>query len=102
MSIERLSHHEAARTYLQNAESARASAASPSPSDAQLGVGRRPDSVSLSHDARSLANARAAVLQAPDTRDEKVAEIKHRVEDGTYSVPAHVLARKLIDASQNP
>ena len=102
MSIERLSHYEAARTYLQNAESARAaSAANPTDGDAQANAARRPDSVSLSADARTLATARAAVQQAPDVRDTKVAEIKQRVEDGTYSVPAHVLARNLIDASTN-
>jgi negative regulator of flagellin synthesis FlgM len=100
MSIERLGHHEAARTYLQNADSARgASAASSTAADARQGVTRRPDSVSLSDNARSLATARSAVQQAPDVRDAKVADIKQRVEDGTYNVPAHVLARNLMDAS---
>jgi negative regulator of flagellin synthesis FlgM len=100
MSIERLGHHEAARTYLQNADSARgANAAGNTSADLKAGVTRRPDSVSLSDNARSLANARAAVQQAPDVRDAKVADIKQRVEDGTYNVPSHVLARKLMDAS---
>jgi negative regulator of flagellin synthesis FlgM len=99
MSIERLSHHEAARTYLQNADSSRAASAAASGTDAKAGVTRRPDSVSLSDNARSLATARAAVQQAPDVRDAKVAEIKQRVEDGTYNVPSHLLARKLIQAS---
>ena len=103
MSIERLSQHEAARTYLQNAETARAaSAASASDAAAQAGVARRPDSVSLSDNARTLATARAAVQQAPDVRDAKVAEIKQRVQDGTYNVPAHLLARKMLpNASAN-
>ena len=99
MSIERLSHHEAARTYLQNADSTRAASAANSGSEAKAGVSRRPDSVSLSDNARSLANARAAVQQAPDVRDATVAEIKQRVEDGTYEVPSHLLARNIIDAS---
>jgi negative regulator of flagellin synthesis FlgM len=99
MSIERLSHHEAARTYLQNADSTRAASAATSGTQAKAGVTRRPDSVSLSDNARSLATARAAVQQAPDVRDAKVAEIKQRVEDGTYNVPSHLLARKLIQAS---
>jgi anti-sigma28 factor (negative regulator of flagellin synthesis) len=42
------------------------------------------------------------VQKAPDVRDEKVADIKQRVEDGTYSVPSHVLARNMIDATKNP
>ena len=101
MSIERLGHHEAARTYLQNADSTRAASAATSGTEAKAGVTRSPDSVSLSDNARSLVNARAAVQQAPDVRDTRVAEIKQRVEDGTYEVPSHVLARKLMQASDN-
>ena len=99
-SIERLGHHEAARTYLQNAEAARAASAAPKDGEAPAPTGpRSPDSVSLSHNARSVAAARDAVQNAPDVREQKVAEIKQRVEDGTYSVPAHVLARKLLDTA---
>jgi flagellar biosynthesis anti-sigma factor FlgM len=103
-SIERLGHHEAARTYLQNAELARSGTSGPSPADAEAPAAgaRRPDSVSLSFNARALAAAREAVLAAPDVREHKVAEIKQRVEDGTYSVPAHVLARRLLEANTNP
>lgn len=101
MSIERLGHHEAARTYLQNADGARAATVASNGSEVKAGVTRRADSVSLSDNARSLVNARAAVQQAPDVRDAKVAEIKQRVEDGTYEVPSHVLARKLMQASNN-
>jgi negative regulator of flagellin synthesis FlgM len=103
-SIERLGHHEAARTYLQNAEIARAASQPAQAKDADsssAAAARRSDSVSLSDYARSLAAAREAVQNAPDVRGEKVAEIKQRVEDGTYTVPAHVLARKLIEASAN-
>jgi anti-sigma28 factor (negative regulator of flagellin synthesis) len=35
-------------------------------------------------------------------REQKVAEIKQQVDSGTYQVPAHVLARKMVDASKNP
>jgi negative regulator of flagellin synthesis FlgM len=102
MSIQGLSHHEAARTYLQNAAGTGASPAASSGTQAgKAGVTRRPDSVSLSDNARTLATARAAVQQAPDVRDAKVAAIKQRVEDGTYNVPAHVLAGKLLAAGNN-
>ena len=103
-SIERLGHHEAARTYLHNAEIARSGGGfTRKDADASAASdGSRADSVSLSFNARSLAAARDAVQAAPDVRDYKVAEIKRRVEDGTYSVPAHVLARKLLEANTTP
>src|SRR5579859_4481221 len=50
------------------------------------------DSVSLSDSAKSLSAARQAVQDSPDVRDQKVSEIKQRVQDGTYSVPSSVLA----------
>ena len=46
-----------------------------------------------------MAAARDAVSNAPDVRDQKVSQIKQQVSDGTYSVPAKVLARKMLDAS---
>ena len=39
---------------------------------------------------------------APDVRDQKVADIKQHLSDGTYSVPAKVLARKMLDSASNP
>ena len=59
------------------------------------------DSVTLSDDARSLASARDAVINAPDVRDQRVADIKQYMSDGTYSVPANVLARKMLNSSDN-
>src|ERR671927_410547 len=91
MSIERLGHQEAARTYLQNAEGARSASANAGGTDGKAGVARRPDSVTLSANARTLATARAAVQQAPDVRDAKVNDIKQRVQDGTYDVASHGL-----------
>jgi negative regulator of flagellin synthesis FlgM len=54
------------------------------------------DSVSLSDDARSLSAARQAAQAAPDVREHKVAAIKQRVEDGTYTVSSRVLARNIL------
>ena len=48
-----------------------------------------------------VANAREAVQQVPAVREEKVAEIKQRVSDGTYTVSSQVLARKMVDAAKN-
>ena len=57
------------------------------------------DSVEISDRSRELAKARQAVDAAPDVRADKVAEIKKRIEDGTYSVAPHLLAQKLLERS---
>jgi negative regulator of flagellin synthesis FlgM len=54
------------------------------------------DTLEVSARGRELAKAQQAVDAAPDVRTDKVAEIKKRIEDGTYQVPADVLARKLL------
>jgi negative regulator of flagellin synthesis FlgM len=100
-SIDRVSGQEATRTYVQNADIARsggvpqAGKAHQHHAQAAKGV----DSVTLSDSARLLAAARDAVKNAPDVRDQKVAEIKQQVTDGTYSVSARLLARKMLNES---
>ena len=54
------------------------------------------DTLEVSARGRELAKAQQAVDDAPDVRADKVVEIKKRIEDGTYHVPADVLARKLL------
>ena len=106
MSIDRLAAQDAARTYVQNAQTAElgrtAAGGAANPGRAEHAAARRasrPDSVTLSANARSLVAAREAVNAAPDVREDKVAAIKQRISDGTYSVPAHVLARKMLSTS---
>ncbi len=102
-SIDRVSGQDAARTYVQNADVARSGgaphAAKAHEHHAQPSKGV--DSVTLSASARSLAAAREAVNNAPDVREQKVAEIKQQVTDGTYTVSARALARKMLDTSNN-
>jgi negative regulator of flagellin synthesis FlgM len=57
------------------------------------------DTVEISDQARELARARQAVDAAPDVRTEKVASIKKRIADGTYSVSPELLARKLMESN---
>jgi flagellar biosynthesis anti-sigma factor FlgM len=102
-SIDRLQSNDAARTYVKNADVARSAAASVGAQ--QGGKAHRQhqapqvDTVTLSDSARSIAAAREAVQNAADVREEKVAEIKQRISDGTYQVQSRVLARKLLDQS---
>jgi negative regulator of flagellin synthesis FlgM len=54
------------------------------------------DTVEISPESRRLARIHQAVNDAPDVRADRVAEIKQRIEDGTYSVSPELLARKLL------
>jgi flagellar biosynthesis anti-sigma factor FlgM len=97
-SIDRLTAQDAARTYTHNTDVARSGAAQQAAkAHHQAKPAKSADSVTLSDSARSLAAARDVVKSTPDVRDDKVSEIKQKVSDGTYSVSAKVLARKMLD-----
>jgi negative regulator of flagellin synthesis FlgM len=91
-TIDSFSAQNVSRTYVQNADTRPARAHHHHQQDAAP----KTDSVSLSDDARSLAAARQAVQGAPDLREQKVADIKQRVDDGTYTVSSRVLARNIL------
>ena len=98
-SIDRLAAQDAARTYTHNTDVARSGAAQQAAkTHHQAKHSKSADSVTLSDGAKTLAAAREAVKAAPDVRDHKVSEIKQKVSDGTYSVSAKVLARKMLDS----
>ena len=99
MSIERLSAESASRTYVQQAQQRPAGAAADG-SKAAAQPQSRVDTVTLSSNAKSLAAARDAVSASNgDLREDKVADIKQRINDGTYSVDARVLARTMLSNS---
>lgn len=54
------------------------------------------DKVEISDFGRELHVAKQAVAAAPDVRADRVAELKSRIEDGTYSVSGESFADKLI------
>jgi negative regulator of flagellin synthesis FlgM len=98
-SIDRLAAQDAARTYTQNTDVARAGGAPQAAKTHHTPKHvKSADSVTLSDGAKTLAAAREAVKAAPDVRADKVSEIKQQVSDGTYSVSAKVLARKMLDS----
>ena len=102
-SINRIAAQNVSQAYVQGADGSQTSAGQSAGKVARQNQQHAPktDSVTLSDNARSLANAREAVQQAPAVREEKVAEIKQRVSDGTYTVSSQVLARKMVDAAKN-
>jgi len=102
-SIDRVSAQDAARLYAQNTDVTRSTAATAAVAAAGKSHTRHhaqsTDSVTLSDSARSMATARTAVQNAPDIRQQKVADIKQQLSDGTYQVSSSVLARKMLDTS---
>lgn len=54
------------------------------------------DSVTLSDRAKELRAAQKAVQAASDVREDKVADLKRRIAEGTYHVPAETLARDIL------
>lgn len=58
------------------------------------GEGR--DQAQLSPEAKALQSALAAVKEAPEVREEKVAELREAVRSGTYNVSAQEIADKML------
>ena len=54
------------------------------------------DVVSVSSDARLMAEASRAAQDSPDVRQEKVAQLKEQVQNGTYKVDNESIARGLL------
>lgn len=55
------------------------------------------DSVRFSSEADKVKFVQDVVAGTPDIREDRVAEIKARIQAGTYDVTAEELAQKLID-----
>jgi len=54
------------------------------------------DNLSISQAGRDYQIARKAVMEASDVREDKIADIKSRMEAGTYEVSAEAFAEKVI------
>ena len=62
-------------------------------------AGSNEDNVELSAKARQLQTVQALVDAVPDVRESKVAELKARIENGTYQVKGDKIALALIRES---
>ncbi len=67
---------------------------SPSPTNSD-------DSVSLSNKAQAMARLEAAVAEAPETNETKVAAIKQAVDNGSYEINAQSIANKMLEQDQH-
>ncbi|HNR14006.1 MAG TPA: flagellar biosynthesis anti-sigma factor FlgM [Thermodesulfobacteriota bacterium] len=57
------------------------------------------DTVKVSVKARRIQEARAILDAVPDVREDRVADIKARIENGTYSVDPKDVAAKIVEES---
>lgn len=74
-------------------------AAQPAPAKAQGGQDAGPAAtVALSSRSRELHGAMSAAEAAPDVRTAKVAEVRRRLENGTYLVDPARIARGILDS----
>lgn len=61
-------------------------------------IGRASDAQpEISAQGREFARAKAAAHEAPDVREEKVAELKRRIAEGKYGVQADKIADRMVD-----
>ena len=63
---------------------------------APTGASKEKYKAELSDQARIMAKAYQTVRETPDTRSERVSELKQRVNDGNYTVSVKKLARNLL------
>ena len=57
---------------------------------------RDSDRVTFSSQARELLEARRLLAGMPDVREEKVAEVKARIDGGRYRIDSEAIAEKMI------
>jgi len=61
--------------------------------------GLKADTVFISDTAKRIQDAQSQLQSIPDVRADKVAELKSRIENGTYETKADQIAEKMIRES---
>lgn len=56
------------------------------------------DVLDISSVAKDYQVAKAAIRKQADVREEKIADIKNRIQSGTYNVSAKEIADKMVDS----
>jgi negative regulator of flagellin synthesis FlgM len=57
------------------------------------------EKVSISRESREAGMMRGIIGNLPDVREDKVQELKERVENGTYDVSSEEIAKKIVTES---
>ena len=58
---------------------------------------KRRDEVKLADEAKFISTLRAELQKSDASREEKVRVIQRRIEEGSYDIDTHDLARKILD-----
>lgn len=104
MKIQETTTRTAADLQVKHAQAARVDTGAAAPKDAakaakaQEGAGPAA-TVSLSSRGREIQSAMAQANAAPDVRADKVAEVKSRLQSGTYVIDPTRIARGILDSS---
>lgn len=56
------------------------------------------DRLALSQRAEEMKAARAVMMEAPEVRADRVAELKAKIDAGTYQVDADKVAERILDS----
>jgi len=68
--------------------------------DRQVGGAATPEEkVDLSTKAIDIQSLKSAITNLPDVREEKVQELKNRIESGKYNVSGEKIAEKMVGES---
>ena len=68
--------------------------------DRQVGGSATPEEkVDLSTKAKDIQGLKSAITNLPDVREEKVQELKNRIESGKYNVSGEKIAEKMVGES---
>lgn len=102
MKVQETTTRSAGDLALQAAKTAKpeAQAAQAATAKSQGGQGAGPAAtVTLSARSRELHSAMSAVQAAPDVRADKVADVRNRLDNGTYIVDPTRIARGILNTS---
>ncbi len=79
------------------ADAAKSRAVNPDGAGPAKSISADGSTAEISFRAKEMARAKEAAAAAPDVREEKVAELKRRIQSGEYSVSANKVADKMVD-----
>jgi negative regulator of flagellin synthesis FlgM len=67
--------------------------------EAQPPQGLKTDTVVISDTAKRIQEAQKQIQSIPDVREDKVAELRNQIENGSYKIKADQIAGKMIKES---